>query len=44
MRTRVAAAIAGLAVAFGRDPSETLISAYVWALDDLGGGVPSSKR
>ncbi|GIV51589.1 MAG: hypothetical protein KatS3mg038_2110 [Candidatus Kapaibacterium sp.] len=36
MRTRVAAAIAGLAVAFGRDPSETLISAYVWALDDLG--------
>ncbi|GIV51208.1 MAG: hypothetical protein KatS3mg038_1729 [Candidatus Kapaibacterium sp.] len=42
MRTRVAAAIAGLAVAFGRDPSETLISAYVWALDDLGGGVPSS--
>ncbi|GIV51911.1 MAG: hypothetical protein KatS3mg038_2432 [Candidatus Kapaibacterium sp.] len=35
MRARVAASIAGLAVVFGRDPSETLISAYVWALDDL---------
>ncbi|GIV52375.1 MAG: hypothetical protein KatS3mg038_2896 [Candidatus Kapaibacterium sp.] len=44
MRARVAASIAGLAVVFGRDPSETLISAYVWALDDLGGGGQSSKR